>query len=460
MPSMTRARLDGMLLLLFGSVLFVLSGCVWERISPISMADFKPLYYASRCLLQHRDPYSQSQLQQLYFAEGEDTPGRKLLLRNIVTWSINTPATYAFVAPIAMLPWRTGHLLWVILTGTGFILAAVLIWDLGSAFAPIASGALLCMFLAGQGLLLGVGNAAGIVVSLCIIAVWCFLRERFVSAGILCLAVSLAIKPHDSGMVWLFFLLAGGLYRKRALQTLALTVILTLPAVVWMTRVSPHWMQEMRANLITTSALGGNNDPAGRSADPRFPGAVTVHLHSAISVFSPDPRIYTPVTYLICAPLLLLWVVATLRSRISPARAWLALASIAPLSMLPIYHRQHDASLLLLTVPACATLWAEGGATAWLALLFTGTAAVIVSNITLQVVALLSAPLWESANGLRRDLLTLLFDRPAPLILLVVGIFYLSVYSRRCFGPSEAAIPQVPSETLSAPRCLTGDAFS
>jgi hypothetical protein len=171
MPNMTRARLNGMLLLLFCSVLFVLSGYVCERTSPTSMADFKPLYYASRCLLQHRDPYSQSQLQQLYFAEGEETPRQKLLLRNTVTWSINTPATYAFVAPIAMLSWWVGHLLWVTLTGTGFILAAVLIWDLGSAFAPIASGALLCIFLAGQELLLGVGNAAGIAVGLCIIAV-------------------------------------------------------------------------------------------------------------------------------------------------------------------------------------------------------------------------------------------------------------------------------------------------
>ena len=86
----------------------------------------------------------------------------------------------------------------------------------------------------------------------------------------------------------------------------------------------------------------------------------------------------------------------------------------------------------------------EGGVPAWLALLFIGTAAVIVSNITLQVVALLSAPFWESANGLRRDLLTRLFDQPAPLILLAVGIFYLWVYSRRCFGPSGSGKPASP----------------
>ena len=51
-------------------------------------------------------------------------------------------------------------------------------------------------------------------------------------AGILCMAVSLAIKPHDSGLVWFYFLLAGGVYRKRALQTLAVTVLLALPAIL------------------------------------------------------------------------------------------------------------------------------------------------------------------------------------------------------------------------------------
>ena len=47
---------------------------------------------------------------------------------------------------------------------------------------------------------------------------------------------------------------------------------------------------------------------------------------------------------------------------------WLALAAIAALSMLPVSHHLYDTKLLLLTVPACAMLWAEGGLTGWLAL--------------------------------------------------------------------------------------------
>ena len=61
------------------------------------------------------------------------------------------------------------------------------------------------------------------------VAVWCFIRERFVPAGILCLAVSLAVKPQDAGLVWLYFLLVGGVYPKRALQTLVAMLALGLP---------------------------------------------------------------------------------------------------------------------------------------------------------------------------------------------------------------------------------------
>ena len=58
-----------------------------------------------------------------------------------------------------------------------------------------------------------IGNALGLVISLCLIAVWCIVEERFAAGGVLCLAVCLMIKPHDAALVWLYFLLAGGTYR-------------------------------------------------------------------------------------------------------------------------------------------------------------------------------------------------------------------------------------------------------
>lgn len=72
--------------------------------------------------------------------------------------------------------------------------------------------------------------------------------------GILCLAASLMIRPHDSGLVWLYFLLPGGTYRKRALQTLAAILAVSLPTVLWVSSVAPYWAKELGTNLVANSA--------------------------------------------------------------------------------------------------------------------------------------------------------------------------------------------------------------
>jgi cell division protein FtsW (lipid II flippase) len=88
-----------------------------------------------------------------------------------------------------------------------------------------------------------------------------FLEERFVWAGILCLAISLAIKLHNAGQVWLYFLLAGGVYWKRALQTLLITAVLGLAAIAWVMPIAPHWMQELHSNIIPSGELRSRNEP-------------------------------------------------------------------------------------------------------------------------------------------------------------------------------------------------------
>jgi hypothetical protein len=428
---MTKARFDGLLLLILGSTIFVLLGLVGEWISPCSMVDFKGVYFPARCLLQYSDPYAESELLRVYQEEGGDRPSDSAGLRRIVTLYVNLPTAFLLTVPFALLSWGPAHFLWMFFTAASFILAAYLMWNLGANDAPLISGGLICIFLSGSELLLEVGNTAGITVSLCVIAVWCFLKERFVPVGILCFALSLAVKPHDVGFVWLFFLLAGGLFRKRAVQTLAVTVVLSLPVILWVSHVAPHWIPEFDANLHTISTYGNMNDPGPEVVNPTLHGATSIGLQTVFSVFRDNPRIYNPATYLVCAPLLLGWMLVTLRSRSTEAKAWLALAAIAALSMLPIYHRQHDSRLLLLTFPACAMLWAEGGAIGWLALLVNAAGVVFTGDTPMQLLGYLAVWLHASTTSLLGKLLTVLFARPAPLVLLIIGFFYLWVYVRR-----------------------------
>lgn len=428
---MTRFRWIGLLLILLSSGLSILWGISAARSGSGGELDFRAIYYGTRCLLHHHDPYSQNELESFYRTDGGERPLESIQARQAVTQYVNMPTTFIFLAPFAMLPWGTAYTLWLALTAGVFILAALLMWDTGASYAPGVSLFLVCILLANSEMLFATGNSAGIVVGLCVVAVWCFFQERFVPAGIICLAVSLAIKPHDAGFVWFYFLLAGGVLRKRALQTLVLTAVLGLFALVWVQHVAPHWMQNWQTNLSAISMHGGMNEPGPSSLTGHTPGMV-INLQAVVSVFWDDPRIYNPVSYLVCGALLLVGGVRTIRSKFTQRSAWLALAAVVALTMLVTYHRPPDAKLLLLAVPACAILWAEGGRIIrWIALLVTTAGVVLTGDISLAILLNTARNLHVSSTGISGVIATLVLSRPASLILLVVGVFYLWAYLRR-----------------------------
>jgi hypothetical protein len=404
--------------------------------------DFKAIYYSSRCLIEHRNPYRQVELEAVYRAESGERPSEIMRLRQAVTLCINLPATIILIAPIAMLSWEPALLLWITLTAVSLIFAAFLMCDLGAGYAPNLSLFLIVFLLANCELIFYSGNASGIVVSLCLVAVWCFLTERFVWAGVLCLAVSLATKPHDAGFIWLYFLLAGGVHRKRALQTLLVTAVLGLAAILWVTPISPHWISELHSNLLATSGRGGINE-LGPAPWAGYNAGMVICLQSVVSVFCYDPRIYNAVSYLVCGALLLAWSVRTLRSPFTLRGAWLALAAVLPLTLLVTYHRPWDAKLLMFSVPACAMLWAEGRPIRWVALLVTTAAIVFTADIPLIILFSLTQNLHITTVGLPGELLTVVLMRPTPLMLLAMGIFYLWVYVRR--DPSEMQLHDLES---------------
>jgi hypothetical protein len=429
---MTKSRQDGLYFLLLGIVMFVLFGSALRYVATDAMADFKVIYYGTECLLQHGDPYSESALLHFYRAELGEAELHNLQKRQATSLYIYMPSTFLFIAPFTMLPWGLTSVLWMMLTAASIILAAVLMWDIGANYAPIISGGLIGILLANSAIVLGNGNSAGIVVGLCVIAVWCFLKDRFVLAGILCLAICLAMKPHDAGLVWLYFLLAGGVHRKRALQTLAVTVVLGLAALLWVSHVAPHWMPEMHSNLAEVSAQGGSSDPGptGQTTKLRATEVIT-DLQAVVSVFWDDTHIYNPASYLVCGVLLLVWSITTLRSHNLPALTWFALAAVAPLTMLVTYHRAYDARLLLLTVPACAILWAEGGAIGMAALLVNTAGLVLTGEIPLAILFHFTKNLHMGTESLFGKMQMVVLMRPASLILLVMGSFYLWIYVRR-----------------------------
>jgi hypothetical protein len=448
-------RQDGLYLMLLGSLALVLLGTVLSSTSTVAMIDFRAMYYPARCLIEHCDPYSESEVLRVAQAEGGERPSDRDDSNHFARY-LYLPPTFSFTVPFAMMPWSVAHILLMALTGGGLILAGFLIWNSGVDGSPVIAGALIGFFLANSELLMVVGNIAGIAIVLCVVAVWCFVRDRFVSAGVLCLAISLAIKPHDSGLVWLYFLLAGGVYRKRALKTLLAAIAVSLPGLIMTWRVAPHWVQELHLNIVADTALGGRSDPAAASMG--WHGlSMLVNLQTVLSAFWTDPHIYNLAGYLVCAPLLLVWAVVAFRSSLvafksnSPAsNTWLALAAIAALSMLPLYHRQYDTKLLLLTVPACAMLWAERGIVGWLAPVLNTAGFIITGDLSWIAILKLIERLFAPANGLTARILANAQVFSAPLILLSLGTFYLWVYASRSSANTTATDSDSGHETPSS----------
>ncbi len=411
-------RRDGLYLFYAGCALFLLLSIGMENASSTPMVDFKVLYYPARCLMQHHDPYQESEVLQVYQSEAGRSPLDTPKVLQIISRYLYLPCAFLITGLFALLPWGPAHLLWLTLTIASLIFASYLIWDIGAEYAPVISGLLTAFFLLNSGDVVALSNAAGIGTALCAIAAWCFFRDRWGTAGAICLAVSLVLKPQDAGLVWLYLLFAGGTYRKYALRTLFAAFVIGAPGILWAWHVAPNWIHEWQANVAAFSVHGGLNDP-GPASTGRYGFGMMVSLPVLFSYFKDDPNFYNPASYLVTALAFLALPFFTMRTRLQQWQ-WLAIAAAAALAMLPVYHRQQDTKLLLLTIPACAILWTRAGVgTRWLALVVSIAGFVLTGDV-----------LWILLDVIFKVHLSMnVRILPVPLILLSMSLFYVCAFA-------------------------------
>ncbi len=130
------------------------------------------------------------------------------------------PMTFVLTVPLAILPFRVAGCVWTLLSASSFLLAAYLMFILGARWSSVLSGSLCGFLAAGSIWLLMIGNGAMLSIGFSMIAVYTFVEKRWEWGGVSLFAAGLLLKPHSAGPIWLYFMLAGGVYRKRALQTL------------------------------------------------------------------------------------------------------------------------------------------------------------------------------------------------------------------------------------------------
>lgn len=399
--------------------------------------DFAEIYFGGRTALQHNDPYDPAAVLRQFLAQGGKFPpgasgnpaSHSGVAQTVISNSVNLPTAFFLLLPFALLPWSVASYLWIGLSALLLAVAAWFTWDIGAHRTPAIWAWFAGLMLIKCQQIFTSGNIAGFAVALCVIAAWCFLKERYALAGVALLAVSLVIKPHDAGFVWLYFLLAGGTLRKRALQTFAVAAVIGLCTVAWISRVSPRWYPELHRNLNVEVVRGGIDDPGPAGPCQNTPAPI-IDLQAAISVFKDDPAVYNRISYLLVGALILAWAVTVLRKRRSFADAAFALAPVSALTLLPVYHRPYDTMVLLLTLPACAMLWAARERRRWIALALTLLAILVTTGLPLAVGTALGLNPFIPANTLAEKLFGVLILRPAPLVLLTNGCFYLWVYIR------------------------------
>lgn len=446
------------ILILVSSAISIVTGMVLDHRSAADTANYRAVYYATRAVFHHSDPYRQNEFLRIYDAESGEYPSaiqQKYLFVRAVSICVNLPTTLLLTAPLAMLSWHASHLIWLALIAVGFTLAGFFAFDLGRDFAPRLSLLLVCLMLMNSEVLFAVGNTAGLAVSLCVVAVWWLVRQRVVWVGSAFLALSLALKPHDSGLIWLLMLTLGGRFRKGALLSLVFVAAVALSSVFWITRVAPDWPQELRANLSTTSQRGDISDPGPTSVSRRGSADVVIDLQSALSVIWDNPAFYNPVALLICGSLVLLILVPTILNQPAFPDAWLAIAAMAAVSVLPSYHRPYDARLLLLAVPGSAMLWARGGRLRNPTVLLAAAATVFTADIPLAITTVLTQEWDLNRVPLGERLLSLPVTRSAPFFLLLLAILFTVIYVLRSKleigGSTLSRIGDLPQSELK--RC-------
>jgi hypothetical protein len=414
------ARLPILILLALCCIFFVAKGFHDERLA-LQGFDFKPVYSGARCLFSHCNPYNSDDLRKAYIEGG----GSKLDDRPFRPFNANYPPSALFWAiPFALLPWNIALNLWLSISAALFVTAAFLVANLCLESDSQLSIALLGFFVASSTILMMLAQPTGPAIGLCVIGVWCILQKRTPAVCIVCFALSLTLKPQLGGLIWLYFLLSGGYARRRALQIMAATILFCIPGILWASLMpqATHWPTDLQANLVGIAAHGNASDPG--PANPE--ASVIANLQAAVSVFRDDRAYDNLISFCVAGSLILIWVLVAVRAPESRRKDLLGIAAIAYLCLLPIYHRQYDTRLLLLTFPAMGLLASEGGITGVFAVI-TALATIACTNHAYPRIMAEHFRLQATALG---PFKTVILTRPIPVVLLLGAIFYLACFMR------------------------------
>jgi hypothetical protein len=336
------------------ALLILLSGTEFIVRGPMRFAhnrdfnDFISPYIQSKAWVKGIDPYSPASLVRLWPPEAERpefldqdlTTGTLVLRRGIP--SPYPLTTLLVLAPITILPWSLAHAVWLVINllayaAMGLSLASLmhLHWNEPRTYVFCAFLLALAPFHTG----LAAGNIAIVVVAMTAVVCLAAERRQDIVAGTL-LAIAVSLKPQIALPFLLYFLLCR---RWRLAGTAMGTVALVAALAVFrLTIAGAPWLENYIYDNRVLFSRGSLNDFT--EANPIRFGLV--NLQVLLYVILHDRAIANGLA-LGVAIIAGLWWLFLVNRRSGSGQHLLALSALVVISLLPIYHRLYDTSLLV-----------------------------------------------------------------------------------------------------------------
>lgn len=336
------------------AILVLLAGTEFLWRGPVRFAqhrdfnDFISPYIQTGAWLQGTDPYSPANLVRLWpagaqrpdFLATDLADGSLVYKRGIPT---AYPLTcFVLLAPISILPWYIADALWLLVSLLAYsatVLSLLSLTDLRrspqSMYAFLAIALALAPFQTG----LATGSIVIVAVGLTAGAIWAARLEQNTLAGVL-MALTIALKPQI-GLPFLFYYVVRRKWRL-SVVAIALVTFLSAIAMIRLRVGGAPWMQSYLYNNKVLFAPGSLGDFT--ELNPLHFGLI--NLQVPVYAILGNRNVANMVAVLIALTMGLVWLFLVTRAG-SKRDELLELSALAVLSLLPVYHRLYDASLLV-----------------------------------------------------------------------------------------------------------------
>ncbi|MGE0406266.1 MAG: glycosyltransferase family 87 protein, partial [Candidatus Korobacteraceae bacterium] len=302
--------------------------------------DFAEPYAGAKLLLEGRNPY--------------DVAGvGEVLSRHVVANGflvpLNVPSFYLLAVPFSFLPWHWANFFWALCGVVAVAVVGVLLLRLsGLSTRDPAGAALLIMvaLFAPFHTALHVGNGIVICCALLVGSVFLASRRREAASGI-ALTLAAAIKPQLGLALLLYFLLQ----RRWKVVGFAFTTGIVMVALILL-QIVPN-LPEVIASYRTNSEywFGGQNDFSPGSANRLH----LINLQLLLANVLPGRALVNGLGILLGLGAIAVWAVVVLRRGVGVDL--LAIATGMAASLLPFYHRNYDAAVLVFALGWSISNW-------------------------------------------------------------------------------------------------------